>query len=39
MVQTTELLEHQQREDTPEALATIPMLELSILEQKLNGSL
>jgi presequence protease len=29
IVQTTQLLEHQQREDTPEALATIPMLELS----------
>jgi presequence protease len=29
MVQTTQLLEHQQREDTPEALASIPMLELS----------
>ncbi len=27
--QTTELLEHQQREDTPEALASIPMLELA----------
>jgi len=27
--QTQELIEHQKREDTPEALATIPMLELS----------
>lgn len=29
ITQTSELIAHQQREDTPEALATIPMLELS----------
>ena len=36
MVQTTRLLEHQQREDTPEALATIPMLELSDIGKEIE---
>jgi presequence protease len=35
-VQTTELLEHQQREDTPEALASIPMLELSDIGKEIE---
>ena len=34
--QTTELLEHQLREDTPEALASIPMLELADIKKEIE---
>ena len=36
MTQTTQLLEHQQREDTPEALASIPMLELTDIDKNIE---
>ncbi len=36
IVQTTQLLEHQQREDTPEALASIPMLELTDIGKEIE---
>lgn len=36
MMQTTQLLEHQQREDSPEALASIPMLELSDISKDIE---
>jgi presequence protease len=35
-VQTTELLAHQQREDTPEALASIPMLALTDIGKEIE---
>lgn len=36
ITQTKELIEHQKREDTPEALATIPMLELADISSEIE---
>jgi hypothetical protein len=36
VTQTKELIEHQKREDTPEALATIPMLELADIGKEIE---